>query len=272
MKSTNEKIFDTCDRIVSITDVAENIYSVILEGKSIAANTKPGQFVMVRVKSEQLYPLLRRAFSIARIINDSQYELLIQGVGTGTKLLRQHKDGDCLEVLGPLGSSFHTKSARGKHVKIVVGGIGVAPAFILYDFVKELAASITVYYGGRHSKALVPMKELEPLTRFATEDGSKGHKGFVTELLEKDLLNEKDKWNETIIYACGPNPMLQALEKLVEKYRLNAQVSVETLMACGIGVCMGCPVEKRDRPGEYFYACKDGPVFFLNQIKLNQTI
>jgi dihydroorotate dehydrogenase electron transfer subunit len=272
MKYSNEPIFDSCDRIVSIRDIADNIYSVILEGPSIARSARPGQFVMVRVKSEQLYPLLRRAFSIARVLNDSQYELLIQGVGTGTKLLRQHGDGDCLEVLGPLGSSFDVEKARDRHVRIVVGGIGVAPAFILFDQIKDIAREITIYYGSRSANIMVPMNELEQYTRYATEDGSRGYKGFVTDILRNDLEKDREQTENSIIFACGPNAMLKTLEKLVEEFGIEAQVSIETLMACGIGVCMGCPVEKKDNPGEYYYACKDGPVFSFEQIRLNQTI
>ncbi|GAB4181553.1 MAG: dihydroorotate dehydrogenase electron transfer subunit [Calditrichia bacterium] len=265
-------IHDSCSKIIDIRDVAENIYSIILEDPAISGNTLPGQFLMVRASEHQYFPLLRRAFSVARIMDNDRYELLIQGVGTGTQLLRKHQQGDCLKVVGPLGSHFDYESAAGKNVIIVVGGIGVAPAFMLYDKVRDIASGVKIFYGGRSSEYLVPMHDLEDVTVYATEDGSRGYKGYVTDLVKEEFEKNTENLNNIVVYSCGPNPMLSSLEEIVLKYNVHTEVSIETLMACGIGVCMGCPVEKRKHPGQYYYGCKDGPVFNINEITLKQTI
>jgi len=114
------------------------------------------------------------------------------------------------------------------------------------------------------------MRDLSEFTLYATEDGSIGFRGYITDLLEEQLL--KSSGEKRIIYACGPNPMLKALEKVIESHKVSCQVSVETLMACGMGVCMGCPVELKNKSGTYVYACKEGPVFNINEINLSQTI
>lgn len=272
MKSQGKKILELEARVLEMQNLNAYVYSILLDAPEIAKMALPGQFLMVKVKTPTFAPLWRRAFSISRIYDGKRIELLIQEVGTGTSMLRQTRPGEQLSLLGPLGNSFDINAATDKNAIIVVGGIGVAPAFILHDSIRTLAKSITIFYGARTSEHLIPMNELEPNTKFVTENGSRGEKGYVTDALVSFLENNYDIISNCIIYACGPSPMLNALHQIHDRYGIRIQVSVETLMACGIGVCMGCPVERKDLPGEYYYACKDGPVFELNSIKLNHTI
>ena len=224
---------------------------------------------MVQVDNENNIPLLRRAFSISKIIDENHYELLIQQVGTGTTILRNKLVGQKLGVLGPLGSSFNIQMAKDKEVSIVAGGIGIAPVFFLYNSLKDIARNITIYYGAQSKDNIVDLSELNTKNadiKISTEDGTHGYKGYVTQLLLKDMQSESFNQCNTVIYSCGPTPMLSALEKVVNGSGVFCEISVETMMACGIGVCMGCPVELKEEPCKYVYACKDGPVFNINDI------
>ncbi|MCK5077578.1 MAG: dihydroorotate dehydrogenase electron transfer subunit, partial [Calditrichia bacterium] len=234
--------FNSKSTVVEINDVAEDIFSVLLKDENIPLSAEPGQFLMLKIDEDNHLPLLRRAISISKVIDENHYELLIQRVGAGTGLLRKKLVGQIISVLGPLGSSFNINKAKGKDVIIVAGGIGIAPVFFLYNSIKNTANSITIYYGGQSKKNIVDLKEIEPITKIATEDGSVGFKGYVTDLLLKDFKEDSFKPENSVIYSCGPTPMFKSLEKAIKNIPVYCEVSVETLMACGLGVCMGCPV------------------------------
>ncbi|MCP4348369.1 MAG: dihydroorotate dehydrogenase electron transfer subunit [Desulfobacterales bacterium] len=228
-------------------------------------DAKPGQFVMLRF-GDQTDPLLRRPFSIHRLIMEKEktvgIEILYKVVGKCTQKLSTYKKGDNTDILGPLGNSFHIPDDAGR-IFFAAGGVGVAPLVFLAHFMNEKGADLSkyrVFIGGRSKNDLLCENDFLSLgiqVHTTTDDGSAGEKGFVTESLEREIKKNRPD----IICACGPLPMLTAAAKTAATYEIPCQVSVETIMACGMGVCLGCAVEKSDDADKYMHVCVDGPVF-----------
>ena len=221
-----------------------------------------GQFLEIRVANE-IEPLLRRPISIYNIQGEI-VEFVFQVKGKGTKILSDKKIGEEIDLLGPLGQgTFNFKDK--KNIAIIGGGIGIFP---LYELAKEAkkTAKINMYLGFRNKDFVVLEKEYKDVSdkfTLTTDDGSYGEKGFAINFLEKDLKNEKIDG----IYACGPLPMLKAVQKLAKETNIPCQISLEERMGCGIGVCLGCAVKVN--AGEetvYTHVCKAGPVFDSNVV------
>jgi dihydroorotate dehydrogenase electron transfer subunit len=233
----------------------------------------PGQFVMLRV-ARQTTPLLRRPFSIHRLITEGErpsgIELLYKVVGTGTGLLSEARQGECLDILGPIGNGFSI-SSRHRTVYLVGGGIGVPPLVFLATVLRgdggQSAPRCRMFLGGRSREDLLCAEEFEALgipVRLTTDDGSAGDKCLVTHPLEEAvILSPPD-----IIYACGPLPMLSCVAGISRKHGISCQVSIESMMACGMGACLGCAVPSSRKEDRYWHVCKDGPVFDAAQLAL----
>jgi dihydroorotate dehydrogenase electron transfer subunit len=229
-------------------------HHMVMEAPQIARQAKPGQFVEVKAVGEKS-PFWRRPFSICRASGNT-IELLIKCVGTGTQLITQYPVGTRLDITGPFGRGF-TLSGK-KPMLLVGGGFGVAPLMFLLDRIKEQGRAADVMIGGRCEQDLLLRKEIRAAgasVTCTTEDGSYGVQGFVTKVLEKKL---KHINHPITIAASGPNPMLQAVTKIARTHGIPTEVSMEEVMACGMGVCNGCVVKVA---GSYQRVCKDGPVF-----------
>jgi dihydroorotate dehydrogenase electron transfer subunit len=265
-------MFQQDARILWNESVAADIYRIGLKCGLGYRRTRPGQFVMVRV-ADAVEPLLRRPFSIHRLIVSNGrcegIELLYKVVGRGTRQLSRCRPDQTLNVLGPLGSAFLIPPAT-RRVFIVAGGMGVAPMTFLAAYLLEQgihAADCTVFLGGRTRSDLLcesHFKELNLAVHTTTDDGSAGDRCLVTHPVEAALKRRRPD----IVYACGPLPMLHCLVGITEKHAVVCQVSIETAMACGLGACLGCAVAARDRPGKYYHACLDGPVFDTRSLSL----
>jgi dihydroorotate dehydrogenase electron transfer subunit len=233
---------------------------------------EPGQFVMVQV-SDCAEILLRRPFSISALIKSQddpvRIELLYKVVGRGTRLLSQCGKNDQLDILGPLGQGFYLKDFSGSHF-FVAGGVGVAPIRFLAEYLADLGKdlrSCRLFLGGRSSTDLLCQKEFLRLgvpAILTTDDGSAGDQCLITHPVELALQHSRPKG----IFACGPRPMLSCIAGMAQKYRIPCQVSIETMMACGMGACLGCAVASAKNPERYLHACLDGPVFNIDQITL----
>ncbi|GBC64152.1 dihydroorotate dehydrogenase electron transfer s ubunit [Desulfonema ishimotonii] len=234
---------------------------------------RPGQFVMVRFPG-QLSPLLRRPFSIHRLVRTDGrtegIELLYKVVGRGTEMLSLCRKGDGLDLLGPLGNGFTIPDHPGR-IFIVAGGIGVAPMFFLTSVLREQGldpARAVVFIGGRSKDDLLCMNDFFSVgmqtVHITTDDGSAGEKDRVTGPLERAIREARPD----MIYACGPTPMLKATARLAEDYGVPCEISIETLMACGMGACLGCAVRPKKQTGKYLHACLDGPVFDARTLQL----
>jgi dihydroorotate dehydrogenase electron transfer subunit len=199
--------------------------------------------------------LLRRPFSLARQIGPIT-EILYKVVGKGTQALAQVQEGQILKLLGPLGMGFG-KIPSGKNIVGIAGGYGIAPFWELAAQLRNQSKKLKLFYGARSAKDLIYLEQLKSLgvdLHLATEDGTEGHKGLVTELFDREFSQEKPDW----VGACGPMGLLYAVGRWCEKRNIEAQLSVEEAMGCGTGVCLGCVV--KDRQGHYRRACVEGPV------------
>lgn len=249
--------------ILSANEILPGVYLIWLAAPEIAAQARPGQFVMVRC-SPGYDPLLRRPLSIHRVIrrgNHAQLALLFAVVGRGTHWLSRRRNGESLDLLGPLGSGFMLHPAS-QNLLLVAGGIGIAPLIPLAEEAISIGLSVTLLHGGKTADQIYPSHLLPPELKLivATEDGSAGTKGLITDLLN-DFIGGADQ-----IFACGPISMYQTLSNLASKRELenkSIQVSLEVTMGCGLGVCYGCAIETRQGPK---LVCQDGPVFELRDI------
>ncbi|MFQ3548649.1 MAG: dihydroorotate dehydrogenase electron transfer subunit [Armatimonadota bacterium] len=260
--------------IIAQTEVAPGVIRCMLTGKEIAQQAKPGQFLNVRV-SETTDPLLRRPFSIHSTYPDEGiFSLLYVLVGRGTAILYKRQNGEKISVVGPLGSSFdYGDDPDAEHV-IVAGGCGSAPLHFLCDGLcnKWGCESITVLSGAKSKDALMCETEFRSHgvdVGISTDDGSYGHKGFVTELLQKHLDSVKNP-KKVRVYSCGPHQMMREVARICKEAGVaKCQVSLENNMSCGTGVCLGCVQKIKgnfvgDTSGEGWHrerVCVEGPVF-----------
>jgi dihydroorotate dehydrogenase electron transfer subunit len=256
-------------KILSNKKAGAEYFKMCVCAPEIARRAQPGQFIHLRCRNST-EPLLRRPFSFHRIHGDN-FEVLYKVIGRGTNLLAKKQKGDKIDVLGPLGNGFNCQLPFiGYQLPVsilVAGGMGVAPLFALAEnIVHSGKKRIYVLIGATAKKHLLCEKEFRNLgvkVLTATDDGSKGHKGFVTDLLKNLLLSTVNSELATI-YTCGPKPMLEAVARIARRYHIAAQGSLEENMACGVGACCGCVVETKQG---YRQVCNDGPVFNLQEIK-----
>jgi dihydroorotate dehydrogenase electron transfer subunit len=222
----------------------------------------PGQFMMLAAVErwgggDGERPYLPRAFSVARHQRGESH-FLLEDVGPGTRRLCELRRGDRLWALGPLGRGFTAAADLDQRRPLLVGGgVGIAPLAILQDALGERA---TVLLGFR-DRARAHGAALLSDARVATDDGSVGHHGLVTELLAREL--ERDP--HAVVYACGPAGMLEGVRALCERSHTPAQLALEAGMACGFGACFGCAVARRG--GGYLRVCVDGPVIDAAEIE-----
>ncbi|MGH7595939.1 MAG: dihydroorotate dehydrogenase electron transfer subunit [bacterium] len=271
-------------------EVARGIFLMRLHAPEIAASVGPGQFVNVKVSPEQgaknktqiatchlslatCSPLLRRPFSVCEVDRRAgTISLLWKVFGPGTLALARHQPGTMLSVIGPLGHGFEMSNSAGP-IALVAGGVGVAPLPILAKELATRGKKFAVLLGSRTADEIWGDRELAALggnVRIATDDGSAGEKGFVTKLLEQWL--QKNASAGAQVFACGPMPMLAVVANRCREKRVQAQLAIETMMGCGFGICMGCPVEPAagvQQFGRYYLACLDGPVFSAEAIRLS---
>src|SRR5215471_416284 len=205
-----------------------------------------GQFTMLRGAEWGDAPLLPRPMSY--LTAGTTPSVLIKVFGEGTARMARAEPGEPFTLLGPLGNTWRPLAA-GRKPLLVAGGVGIAPLLFFARELREAGIRPIALYGGRTARDLPLADDLSELAEVhvTTEDGSRGRAGRVTDVLA-ELSSE-----ETDVYACGPDGMMEAVAAHCAKKRLRCEVSLETPMACGYGVCLGCPVPMTD--GSYIYAC-----------------
>ena len=255
--------------------------------------------------AESLSPLLRRPFSLYGVDSrQGAISILYRIRGLGTSILARAKPGECLSVLGPLGRGF-TLPAMESVTLLVGGGMGIAPLVYLADCLTRLSCKVTVLYGAETASELVALEKLEQKEvkcHVATMDGSKGYEGFVTDLLtcvhagesasmsiekQADLLSGSPGESHTlssgrtlsdreandihrqpdIIYSCGPLEMMAHVARFADERGIPGEVSLESNMACGVGVCLGCALKLKGGNAGYAKVCSDGPVFPMDRVE-----
>jgi len=256
-------------KVKSNSRISGSYYHIVLTAGSLNRLARPGQFIMLRVNGGTT-PFLRRPLSI-HAVSGQKLEILYEALGPATKLLSAMRPSEEVDIIGPLGNGFEyqAKDVRMRRPILVCGGMGVAPINFL---AQELASrkpqtadqSPFVLIGARSAKQILCEKEFKQkgcAVEIATDDGSRGFKGRVTELLD-NLLSAIDH-RASVIYACGPRPMLKEVSRISAKHKIPAQISLEEHMSCGIGACLGCAVNTTEGLKR---VCKEGPVFRAEEI------
>jgi dihydroorotate dehydrogenase electron transfer subunit len=245
--------------------------STVLELDGPFEPTRAGQFYMLRT-AERWPVLLPRPFSLYDRGDDGSWgSFLLKPVGPGTKALHGLRAGDRLWVVGPLGRGFPESVER---PVCIAGGIGLAPFLLLArEHHRRGLPPLRLLFGGRDQEALAGMGDFESLAQVfaATDDGSFGFKGLVSDLL-LNLLQRGEVAAGDTVFCCGPDPMMHAIARICREQGLQCYLSLETYMACGYGVCNGCSVEVRgDRFAGWPYAraCTQGPVFDAAELVLD---
>ncbi len=218
----------------------------------------PGQFYMLAAETRwgggaEERPFLPRAFSVLRVAEDPagriELQFLIEDVGPGTKRLCELERGDGLLLVGPLGNGYEPPR-EGRRGLLVGGGVGIAPLAVLQDRLGPDTAALLGFRDGLHAEGAALLSG----ARVATDDGSVGHDGLVTDLLLDEL---RDAADQIQVYACGPPAMLEAVRSICAEHAVPVQLALESGMACGFGACFGCVVPTRQG---YVRLCLDGPV------------
>ena len=271
MMTTKYKLLLEIKRSEALT--ADSFLLTLALDPEIARECRPGQFFNLRAL-DSTAPLLRRPISICDARPDKgEMDLLIQAVGDGTRLLTRRRPGAAIDAVGPLGNPFDADPAR--PALMIAGGVGVAPLYFLAKTLRlaqkmkagacgcgdcgggasgNTLPPITFCYGARSESGFVLLDEIEAVSDrliLATEDGSRGEKGFVTTHAEP-LLNAGAQ-----IFVCGPSPMMNVVLKSLQAKGLRGQLSLENMMGCGVGACQGCVVPSKTGTVR---VCCDGPV------------
>jgi dihydroorotate dehydrogenase electron transfer subunit len=251
-------------KVLENTKVAPEHFRLTLAAPKIAREALPGQFMMVKVNDET-DPLLRRPISFHRIDKTKgTIDILFKVVGNGTRILSEIEPGGDLDIIGPLGNGF-TIDASKELAVIVGGGAGVAPLLCLADELKTKKKAVYALLGANNINSVLCEEDFKALgieTTVSTDDGTYGVKGMITDVLT-GVIGSKLSPLKCCIYACGPRPMVKALQAISAETDIPCQVSLEEWMACGIGACNGCTVKTKQGNKK---VCSDGPVFNAGDI------
>jgi dihydroorotate dehydrogenase electron transfer subunit len=269
-----------CQGRVAITEnvrLARDTYRVRYECPEIAKSILPGQFVMLRIAGCN-DPLLGRPLAVYDVVADSAgkpvaIDLVYLALGKMTRVLAECSEGDELEIWGPLGNGFPVIETE--HLIMVAGGIGQTPFLLLgqeYLGTRKFgdpprrmpkADQVTLCYGVRTAELAAGVSDFRAAgfdVHLSSDDGSLGHHGYVTDLLTSELDGAQD---DRLVVCCGPEPMMQAVAKICQAKQTRCLASLETPMACGIGICFSCVTKVRQPDGGWDWkrTCVEGPVF-----------
>ncbi|MEN9687832.1 MAG: hypothetical protein RL381_844 [Actinomycetota bacterium] len=246
-------------------------HQILLNVGDIVKNSRPGNFIAIKVGGESSRMVLRRAFAISRVSENPQYggtmELIIAPHGSGSKWLCSQPEGAEIDVVAPLGTAFGIPTEP-INALLIGGGYGSAPLFGLADVLKNRGCRVDMLLGASvGAKIYAPMEGKRSVNslKIYTEDGSMGETGRVTEHL-LDIVSDR---KIDVIYSCGPMGMLSAITELVSSTDVIHQCAVEESMACGIGICMTCvlPVTNDDGSTSMLRSCIDGPVMDGSRVR-----
>lgn len=245
--------------IVRQDEIATDIYSIWFQTENIAKAAKPGQFIAVYSKEGSR--LLPRPISICEVDKEKGLLRIVYRIaGKGTAEFSEYHTGTTLEIMGPLGNGYTLKD---KKAFLIGGGIGIPP---MLELAKNLDCEKQIVLGFRNETFLTEELEKYGKVIVATEDGSVGTKGTVLDAIKENALSAD------IIYACGPTPMLRALKEYAAEQGMEAQISLEEKMACGIGACLACVCKSKEKDHHTNVnnkrICKDGPVFDAQEVEL----
>ncbi|MCF7792206.1 MAG: dihydroorotate dehydrogenase electron transfer subunit [Victivallales bacterium] len=247
--------------IISNTKLKDEYYKVTFRASDIVSeNILAGHFVHVKISGLE-EKILRRPFSVFNVVKSDVLEIVYKVVGAGTKHFSSLEPGVKCNILGPLGNPY-TYPVNSEIPVLVAGGYGSAAMYLI---AKNSCNPGILLIGARNSKELILIEEYRQLgfkIKIATDDGSSGHKGLVTDLMEKYCKNQYK------IYGCGPNPMMYTMVRMLNSRSVAGELSLDHAMCCGVGGCYTCVVKVKDGRGGWKYSrtCKEGPVFKSSEI------
>lgn len=261
----DKPIFQAQATITALYPLSPGYYFLAMHAPEIARSARPGQFVQLRpARAGVPDPLLARPISILGASRETgELTFLFKVVGRGTAMLAAYTPGEMLAALGPVGNGF-TVPEEATSIALIAGGVGMPPLYFLAERLRQARPQldIALYYGGRTSADLLMLPQWEALGAslfLATDDGSAGHHGLVTEPLQRRIHQQVVGY----LAACGPRPMLRAVQRIALAAGLPGQLSLEARMACGVGACLGCAC---GTISGYRRVCIDGPVFALDEV------
>lgn len=258
-----KQLYSKAGKILSNKLIAPGHYLLKIAIPEIASSLIPGQFIMLDTGCS-VY--LNRPFSILETNStEGTFEIIYKIFGKGTKSLSEKKEGDAITVTGPLGNDFGIdKLPKGSKILMVAGGVGMPPLHWGTLEAKKLGHHVDWLMGAATKDTLLlpeKVKQVADSLAISTDNGSEGYKGRVGELLKEYLKSNKPD----IIITCGPNPMMKAVSEVAAQNNIKALVSLEEMMGCGFGICVGCVYE--DKEAGYKKSCTDGPVVAADRVK-----
>ena len=257
--------------------LAPRYHLLTLESRNVAAHAGPGRFVSLRCR-DSYDPLLRRPMGIYRVLRDpsgqlAAFQVVLQVLGRGTQALAGARPGDQLSCAGPIGNCFslpQESKRAGFRALLVAGGIGISPFHLWAEQLQREGVIGELLYGARSAADLVCLEHFKALdfpVAVATEDGSLGLHGRVTELLAQRLADGNTA--TAVIYACGPEALLLRVQEIAAASAVRAQLCLDRMMCCAAGVCLSCVVGVRLGGGlSYQRVCTEGPVFEAEGLEL----
>lgn len=235
-------------------------------------NPHPGEFLHIKPRSEGSDPLLRRAFSIFDFDErNGTVDVLYKVFGRGSAILSRVRAGEIIDLLGPLGNGFPIPD-KSKHILFAGGGVGIPPVYLLAKTClaqghDPKSMNFLMGFGNAEDARMSQRVETLPIAmEITTDDGSRGRKAFVTDIL-KEKLESGLAGTGTVIFACGPDGMLHAVQRLAKHFQTPCYLSLESIMPCGVGTCLGCVV-KKEGEDKFARVCREGPVFEANEVEL----
>ena len=260
-------IYNEIAKVVSNEMIAENIYEAVLFSPNISNSSKPGQFINI-LPSDNWNKIMRRPMSIASQ-KDGHISIIYKIFGEGTHLMSQWKSKDQVDIIGPLGNCWENFSD--KLPILIGGGVGIAPIINLHNMLDDLKIKHMLIMGARTKKEHFMNHDIDNHILLCTDKGGLGIKGNVLSPLREII--KSNKTDDIKIFACGPSPMMKAVSKFSLDNNIECNLALETIMACGIGICQGCTIVKKSKCSDDSYrnkfvlACMDGPVFNLENLE-----
>ena len=260
------KIYSEIASVKSNKMIADNIYEAFLYSPNISAHSKPGQFINI-LPSSNWPNVMRRPMSIASQ-GDNLISIIYKVFGEGTRLISEWEEGDTVDITGPLGNKWYNYDSE--YPVLVAGGVGIAPVLNLHNHLDSLAIEHSLICGAKIKEEHFLEHNPDKNIFLSTDNENYGIKGNVLNAI--DVVLKQKKIDSIKIFSCGPHGMLKAIHNYSMLHNFECQLAMETIMACGIGICQGCTVTKEcsehshSYRNKYALACIDGPVFDAKEI------
>ena len=260
-------IYDEISEVIENNEISENFFEACLSSENISKIAKAGQFVNI-LPSSDFDKTMRRPMSLS-YQDEGSFKIIYKPIGDGTNIMRDWKKGDRADIIGPLGNSWDISGD--KEAILLGGGVGIAPILNLYNEIKSTKTT-HLFFGARKKEEHFIDHDPDNNIYISTDNGSAGINGNLFEAMNSifDINELKDK----IIYVCGPPKMMETVREFVVEHQIECYLALETIMACGIGICQGCTVEKCSNEGssdtyrnKYELVCMDGPIYKANEVK-----